>query len=156
MESVASPQQRATNGSRRLQFSLRTLLFGSAVAAVICGLLVRLPLEAGAGIVISAVPVAVMAALVVSLHDTPRAFPLGAVVGAIAGATISEWILGVQLPASFWPSVFASECAALFGAGLGLVASGYRRGIVVMIAAVVWYSGVFAAVAIYVLSNISH
>jgi hypothetical protein len=156
MERVASPEQRATNGRRRFQFSLRTLLFGSAVAAVVCGLLVRLPLEAAAGVVIFAAPVAVMAALVVSLDNWPIVFLVGAVIGAVVGAITSEWTLGVQLHSSFRPSVFATECAALLGAGAGLVVSGYRRGIVAMIVAVVWYAGVFAAVVIYVFSHISH
>ena len=156
MESVTNPEQRATNGRRRVQFSLRTLLLGSAVFAVVCSLLVRLPPEATVRAVIFAVPVAVMAALVVSLGKLPIVCLVGAVLGAIAGAITSEWTLGVQLPSSFWTSAFASECAALLGAGAGLVVSGYRRGIVAMIVAVVWYAGVFAAVVIYVFSHISH
>jgi hypothetical protein len=156
MESVATPESGATNGRRRFQFSLRTLLIGSTVAAVVCSLLVRLPPEAAAGVVIFAVPAAVMAALVVSLGKMPIVFVAGTVIGAVVGAITSEWTLGGQLHSSFWPSVFASECAALLGAGAGLVVSGYRHGFVAMIVAVVWYAGVFAAVVIYVLSHISH
>jgi hypothetical protein len=131
-------------------------LLGSAIAGVVCGLLVRLPLEAAAGVVIFAIPAAVMAALIASLDNMPIVFIAGTAIGAVIGAITSEWTLGGLLHSSFWPSVFASECAALLGAGAGLVVSGYRRGIVAMIVAVVWYAVVFAAVVIYVLSHISH
>ena len=156
MASCARSDQIPSRRCRSSQYSLRTLLVGTTVAAAVCGLFAWLPLGLAAAITIIAAPLVPMAALVVSLHDKRKTFLLGTLIGAIVGIAISELTLGPQLPSTFWPSVFAGECAALFGAGVGVVVSGYRRGILAMIAAVIWYVGVFAAVAIYVLSNISH
>jgi hypothetical protein len=71
--------------------------------------------------------------------------------GAIAGAGLSMWFF--DEPAA---AVFAAECAALLGAGIAAVFAGDRRGFIAIVAAIVWYAGVFAAVVTWIVANISH